>query len=80
MSTVWINSDNKKIRYKMNYYILYTFWLMTIVPFTIFILWNPCTKYGSKQKYISILTVKKWIIMNFKNLVLKIVCVIILMT
>ena len=38
------------------------------------------TKYRWKQKYISLLTVEKWIIMNFKKLVLKIVCVIILMT
>ena len=49
-STVLINFDNKdkKVRYKMDFYILYTFLLVAIQSFVISIICNYYKKYRSK--------------------------------
>ena len=40
MSAVSIDSDDKKVRYEMmNYYILHTFFLVVILPFTIAVIY-----------------------------------------
>ena len=55
-STVSINSDDKRVRYKMDCYILHAFVLVTILLFIIAI----CCHYAkqrSKQKNIGTLTI-----------------------
>ena len=65
----------------MDCYILHTTFLVNILLFIIAIICNHYAKHRSKlnKKYICILKIKKWRIMNFKKFLLKIVCVIILM-
>ena len=46
-STVSINSDNEKTRYKKICYILYTFLLVTILLFTVTIICYYYIKYSS---------------------------------
>ena len=63
-SNVSINSDNKKIRYKMNCYNLQMFMLVVILLFLITIICYHYTKHWSKlKKYCSIDNIK-WRIMN----------------
>ena len=57
MGTESINFDNKKIRYKMDCYILHTFLLVTILLFTITIICHHYAKHRSKQKNIDALTI-----------------------
>ena len=57
MGTESINFDNKKIRYKMDCYILHTFLLVTIFLFTITIICHHYAKHRSKQKNIDALTI-----------------------
>ena len=45
-----INSDDKKVRYKMDYYILYTVSLVIILLFIIAIICYHYAKHRSKQK------------------------------
>ena len=77
MSTVSINSDDKKVRYKIDCYILHTTLLVIILLLIIAIICYHRTKHRSKQKDINALTIQKWRIMNFKKFVLKKVGVII---
>ena len=49
-STGSINYDDKKVRYKMDCYILYTALLMIILLFIIAIICDHCTKHRSKLK------------------------------
>ena len=49
-STVSINSDEKKVRYKINCYILHMLLLATILLFIIVIICYHYTKHSSKQK------------------------------
>ena len=71
-SNVSMNSDNKKIRYKMNCYNLQMFMLVVILLFLITIICYHYTKHWSKlKKYCSVDNIK-WRIMNYKELVLKI--------
>ena len=44
------NSDHKKVRYKMDCYILHTVLLVIILSFTIAIVWYHYAKHRSKQK------------------------------
>ena len=63
-SNVSINSDNKKIRYKMNCYNLQMFMLVVILLFLITIICYHYTKHWSKlKKYCSVDNIK-WRIMN----------------
>ena len=55
--TVSINSDYKKVRYKMDYYILHTFLLVTILLFIMAHICYHYIKYRSKQKHIWILSI-----------------------
>ena len=57
MSTMSINSDGKKVRYKMNCYILHTVLLVVILLFIIVIICYHYTKHRSKQKCIGALTI-----------------------
>lgn len=50
--TVSIGSDNKRATYKMNYYILYKFLLVTILLLKIIIICYYPLKYRPKQKKI----------------------------
>ena len=50
-STVSINSDDKKLRYKMDCYILQVFLSVIILLFIVAIICYHYTKYRSKQKY-----------------------------
>ena len=52
MSTQSINSDNKKVRYIINCYILHTFLLVPILLSIIIIICHHCIKYRSNQKHI----------------------------
>ena len=78
-STVSTNSDNEKVRYKMDCYISHTFLLVIILLFTTAIVYYHYPKRRTKQKRICELTISKWGIINFKKFVLKIVRVIISM-
>ena len=49
-STMSTNSDGKKVRYKMDCYILHTFLWVRILLFIIAIICYHCTKHRSKQK------------------------------
>ena len=79
MSTMLTNSDDKKVRYKMDCYILQTILLVIILIFKIAIICYQFGKHRSKQKGIEAKTIQKWRIMKSKKFVLKIVCVIISM-
>ena len=57
---VSINSNDKKVRYKMNCYILYMFQLVIILLLIIAII---CHRY-IRQKHIGALTISKWKIMG----------------
>ena len=57
MSTVPINFDDKKVRYKMDCYILHTFLLVIILLFIIAIICYYFTKNGSKRKRIGTPTI-----------------------
>ena len=59
ISTVSICSDDKKVRYKMDCYILHTLLLVIIFLFIIAVI---CYHYSniSKQKNIGILAKRKW--------------------
>ena len=50
MSAAVINFHNKKVRYKMDYYILCTFLLMIILLSIIAIICYPYAKHRSKEK------------------------------
>ena len=50
VTTVPIDSDDKKIRYKMVYYILHTFLLVTIILFMFTTISYHCAKLRSKKK------------------------------
>ena len=50
MSTVSINADDKKVRYKMNGYVFHMFFLVDILLFMIAIIFYRYTKHRSKQK------------------------------
>ena len=50
-STASINSDDKEVRYKMDYYILYTVSLVIILLFIIAIICYHYAKHRSKQKH-----------------------------
>ena len=56
-STVSINSDDKKVRYKIDCYILHTTLLVIILLLIIAIICYHHTKHRSKQKDISALTI-----------------------
>ena len=56
-SVVPINSDNKKVRYEIDNFIMHTFLLVTILLFIIALIWYYCTNYISKQKNIDTLTI-----------------------
>ena len=56
-SVVPINSDDKKVRHEIDYFILYTFLLVTILLFLITLICYYCTNYRSKQKIIDTLTI-----------------------
>ena len=75
-----INSDGKKVRYKIDYYFLHTVLTVTMLLLIITITCYHYVKHMSKQKNIGALTIIKWKVMNFKKLLLKIVPVIISMT
>ena len=64
MSSVSIKSEDIKVRYKMDCYILHMFLLVTILLFIITIIYYHCIKYKSKQKHIDTLPIKKWGIVN----------------
>ena len=49
-STASINSDNKKVRYEMDCYILHSFLLVIILLFIIAIIFYHYAKHKSKQK------------------------------
>ena len=57
MSTVSVSSDDKKVRYKMNSYILHTFLLVNLLLLIIAIICDHYIKYSSKQKHIDTLTI-----------------------
>ena len=57
MSTVSIDSDDKKVRYEMNYFILHTFFLVVILSFIIAVIYYDFEKYRSKQRDIDTLTI-----------------------
>ena len=63
-STGSINYDDKKVRYKMECYILYTVLLMIILLFTIAITCDHYTKHRSKLKNVNVLTIEIWKIMK----------------
>ena len=73
---VSINSHNKKVRYKIDSYILHTVSLVMILLLTIAII---CYYYAKliKTKDIDVLIIQKWKKMNLKMFVLKIVRVIV---
>ena len=79
-STVLPNSDDKKINYKIDSYILHMVLLLIMLLFIIAIVCYHYTKYRSKQEGIDALTIRKPRIMNLKKFLLKIVRVIISMT
>ena len=56
-STVSINSDDKKVRYKIDCYILHTTLLVIILLLIIAIICYHHTKHRSKQKDINALTI-----------------------
>ena len=56
MSTVLINSDDKKVKYKMDCYILHKFLLVTILIFIITTICYHYLKHRSKQKNFGALT------------------------
>ena len=57
ISTVSKNSDDKKARYKMNCYTLFTFLLVFILLFATAIIRYHYAKHWSKQKNIGSLTI-----------------------
>ena len=57
MSTVSIDSDDKKVRYEMNYFILHTFFLVVILSFIIAVIYYDFEKHRSKQRDIDTLTI-----------------------
>ena len=65
-STTSINSDNKKVRYKMDCYILHTALLVMMPLLIIVIICYHYTKHRSKQRCIGALTIYKWKILNSK--------------
>ena len=52
-STVSINSDDEKVRYKLDRYIFAHFLLVIILIFIMVIICYHYTKHKSKQKYVS---------------------------
>ena len=66
VSTVSINSDDKKVRYKMDCYIMLMVLLVIILLFIIAIICSHYGKHRSKQKTVGTLTIKKWRIRNKK--------------
>ena len=56
-STMSTNSDGKRVRYKIDCYILHTVLLVIISLFIIAIICYDYTKYGSKQKRIGVPTI-----------------------
>ena len=56
-STVPLNSDNKKVRYAINCYVLYTFLLVTILLFIITIICFVTQSIDQKQKNIITLAI-----------------------
>ena len=56
-TNVSINCDNKKVRYKIDCYILQTFLLVTILLFMIAIIFDHYIIYRSKQKQIDTLPI-----------------------
>lgn len=52
-STVLVNSDNKKVSYKMDYYILYRFLLVTMLLFIVVIISYHYAKHRSKQEILT---------------------------
>ena len=79
-STVSISMHNKKVRYKIDCYILHTVLLLIILLLIVTIICYHYAKHRSKEKGIDALTISKWRIVNFKKFTLKIVRVIISMT
>ena len=62
--TASINVHNKKVRYKMNCYILYMVLLVVILLFIITVIGYHYAKNKSRQKNIGPLTMQKWRKMN----------------
>ena len=58
-SAMLTNSDDKKIRYKIDCYILHTFLLKIMLLLIITIICYHYTKHRSKEKYITALTIYK---------------------
>ena len=58
-STVSINSDDKRVRYKMNCYILHTFYLATIVLFIIVIIAVIMENMGKKYQNMNNIKIDK---------------------
>ena len=56
-STMLTNSDDKKVRYKIDYYIMHTVLLVIILLFIIAIICYHYGKHRSKQKGIDALTI-----------------------
>ena len=67
-STVSTNSDDKTVKYEMNYYILNKLLLVIIILFIITITCYHYIKHRSKQKRIGALTIQKWRKMNLQSL------------
>ena len=57
---LWINSDDKKVKYKMDCYILHTVLLVTIFLYMITVICFHYAKHRSKQK-------KHWLTRNIKT-------------
>ena len=62
-STVPINFDDKKVKYKMDCYILNMFSLVTMLLFIIANIYHYYTKHRSKQNNTGTLTIQKWLTM-----------------
>ena len=67
------NSDDKKVRYKIDCYILDSVLLEMLSKLIITIACYHYVRYRSKQKGINALTIWKWKLMNLKKFELKIV-------
>ena len=78
-TNVSINSDDKKVRYKIDCYILHTVLVVIMLLLIITIICYHYSKQRTKQKGIDALTIQKWKIMTSKKFALKIVHVIISM-
>ena len=75
-----INSDGKRVRYKMDCHILHRALLVNILLFLILIICYRIEEHRSKQEGVDAVTMYIWEIMNCKSFILKIVRAMISMT